>query len=81
MNRAYVNKHLPSFEVVLFLIMYSIIIYIKPPFMYNRDGSLRHFGLGFKKKTVVPAWLVAIVLAVLAYVFMLYYVTIPRLRW
>ena len=59
--------------------MYSTVIYFKPPFIYNRDGSLRNFGLGFKRKTVVPAWLIAIVLAILAYVFVLYYVTIPRL--
>jgi hypothetical protein len=48
--------------------------------MYNEDGSLRQFGIGFQRKTVVPAWLVAIILAILSYLFVLYAST-PMLSW
>jgi hypothetical protein len=40
--------------------------------MYNEDGSLRQFGIGFQRKTVVPAWLVAIIIAILSYLLVLY---------
>jgi hypothetical protein len=46
--------------------------------MYNEDGSLRQFGIGFKRKTVIPAWLVAIIIAILSYLLVLYAST-PRL--
>jgi hypothetical protein len=39
--------------------------------MYNEDGSLRQFGIGFQRKTVVPAWLVAIIIAILSYLLVL----------
>jgi hypothetical protein len=46
--------------------------------MYNDDGSLRQFGIGFHRKTVVPAWLVAIIVAILSYMIVLYAST-PRM--
>ena len=39
----------------------------KPGFMYNSDGSLRQFGVGRKFTTVIPAWLVAILMAIFLY--------------
>ena len=27
---------------------------MKPSFIYEKDGSFRQFGLGYKKKTVIP---------------------------
>jgi hypothetical protein len=47
--------------------------------MYNEDGSFREFGIGYKKKTVVPAWLVAIIVAIFSYLGVLYYLTYPRM--
>jgi len=61
--------------------MYSAILYFKPSFIYNRDGSLRAFGVGFKRKTVIPAWLLAIVLAIVAYLIVLYYVSYPKIMY
>ena len=46
--------------------------------MYNENGSLRQFGIGFQRKTVVPAWLVAIIIAILSYLLVLY-VSTPQL--
>ena len=52
---------------------------IKPGFLYNRDGSLREFGIGYTNKTIVPLWLFSIILGILSYVFVLYYLVYPRL--
>lgn len=51
---------------------------IKPSFIYNDDGSFRRFGLGYKSKTVVPIWFVTILIAILSYLFVLYYITLPK---
>ena len=79
MNRRYILNHLPSVAVILFVLMYSAILYLKPAFIYNRDGSLRTFGIGFKRKTIIPAWLLSIVLAIVAYLIVLYYVAYPKI--
>jgi hypothetical protein len=52
----------------------------KPGFLYNKDGSIKTFGLGYKKKTVVPVWVVAIILAILSYYLVLFFVTLPRFK-
>ena len=81
MNRTFIRKHMTSFAIVVFLIIYSTIIVYRPSFLYNTDGSLREFGVGQSKKTVVPAWLLAIVIGILSYVGVMYYVTSPRLNY
>ena len=79
MNRLFLKKHIVSVSLILFLILYSLVVYVlKPSFLYNNDGSFRQFGLGYKKKTVIPIWLITIILAILSYVFILYYLTIPK---
>lgn len=65
------NKVLAS--VTIFLLVFGIIQILKPSFLYKRDGSLREFGVGYKNKTILPAWLLAIILGILSYIFVLYY--------
>ncbi len=47
----------------------------KPAFLYNTDGSLREFGVGYRNKTILPMWLLSIVLGILIYISLMYYVT------
>jgi hypothetical protein len=61
-----------SFAILLFLIIFSVIHYMKPALIYNEQGGFRHFGLGYKQKTVIPIWIVSIVLAIMCYL-MVYY--------
>jgi hypothetical protein len=35
--------------------------------MYTKEGGFRPFGVGYKHKTVVPIWIVAIILAIFSY--------------
>jgi hypothetical protein len=46
---------------------------MKPSHIYNTDGSLKEFGVGYNKKTFVPLWLVAIFIGILSYFAVLYY--------
>ena len=63
----FVRTHKTSSAILLFSAIFVIVQVIKPSFLYNRDGSLRAFGIGTKNKTVVPMWLVAIILGIMSY--------------
>ena len=62
-----------AFTIILFLIMFSIIHIVKPGLFYNTDGSFREFGVGYRQKTVIPIWIVSIILAILCYLLVLNY--------
>jgi hypothetical protein len=63
----FVRNHVTSSAILLFSAIFILVQVIKPSFLYNRDGSLRAFGIGTKNKTVVPMWLVAIILGIVSY--------------
>lgn len=79
-NQLFIKQHITTFSILVFLAAFATMQAFKPRFMYNDDGSLREFGIGFKRKTVVPAWLVAIIIAILSYLLVLYAST-PLLSW
>ena len=56
-----------SISILLFLFVFLGISWIKPSFIYNQDGSLRQFGVGYRKKTVIPLWLVVFILSIFSY--------------
>ncbi len=79
MNSKFIQKHILISSIFIYLSIYVFILTIKPAFLYNNDGSLREFGVGYKRKTVIPAWLLAIVLGIMSYYSMLYYSSWPKL--
>ena len=48
MNRNYIKRNIIFISILLFLLLYILINYTKPAILYNTDGSLRHFGVGYK---------------------------------
>ncbi len=80
MNNAFIRKHINTFSILIFLVTFLALNYFRPGFLYNKDGSLRKFGLGHKRKTIIPIWLLSIILGILSYLFVLYYITLPKLR-
>ena len=79
MNRTYIRENAPLFAIVLFLIMFVSIQMIKPAFLYNKDGSIREFGVGYRNKTIMPIWLLSLILGILSYLFVMYYIASPKL--
>jgi hypothetical protein len=70
------NNNTVLFSIILFMALYVVISqFIQPRFLYNTNGTLKEFGVGYKNKTVVPMWLFSVVLGILSYLFVLYYVT------
>lgn len=79
-SRNYLRQNIISCSIVVFLFILSIVIYVKPGFLFDHKGCLREFGINSKKRTVIPMWLLCIILSIISYLFVLYYITIPRFR-
>jgi uncharacterized membrane protein YidH (DUF202 family) len=77
MYRKYIRENITLFAIILFIIIFGIIQIIKPACFYNKDGSIREFGIGYKNKTILPIWLLSIILGILCYLCIMYYVSFP----
>lgn len=67
-NQFVSREALSIIAVFIFIILFGIINAFRPSIIYNKDLSFRQFGIGYKNKTVVPIWLMSIILAILVYV-------------
>ena len=73
MFNQYISREaLSIIAIFVFLILFGIINAFRPSIIYNKDLSFRRFGIGYKNKTVIPIWLMSIVLAILVYVLVTY---------
>jgi hypothetical protein len=79
MLRTFTRNNITFVSVLLFIIVFGIVQVLRPAFLYNNDGSIREFGVGYKNKTIMPLWLFSIILGILSYLLVLYYLTYPRL--
>lgn len=66
-NKKALRIYKVQFAIFLFLISFSVFHWIKPSFAYQPNGAYRPFGVGYKHKTVIPIWVVAIVFAIISY--------------
>jgi hypothetical protein len=74
-----IRNNLAGSAILLYVIVFMLVQYMNPSFIYNEDGSLREFGIGYSSKTVFPIWLVAIILGILSYL-TVYYISRPAVR-
>ena len=73
MFNQYISRDaLSIIAVFVFLILFGIVNAFRPSIIYNKDLSFRRFGIGYKNKTVIPIWMLSIVLAILVYVLVTY---------
>ena len=79
MYRGYIRENVTLVSVVIFIIIFGTIQTMKPACFYNRDGSIREFGIGYRNKTIFPIWLLSLCLGILCYLFVMYYVANPRM--
>tara|TARA_B100001059_G_C17839427_1_gene590960 strand:- start:8059 stop:8295 length:237 start_codon:yes stop_codon:yes gene_type:complete len=75
LSKTAMRKNKVAVSILLFIVVYGIFYIAKPAFAYNEDGTLKPFGLGYSNKTVIPAWLVAIILGILCYYLIMVYFT------
>jgi len=74
MTKNYIRENQLLISIILFIIIYGFIQIMKPSCFYNKDGSIREFGIGYRNKTILPIWLLSIVLGILCYLVVIYYV-------
>lgn len=74
MLRTFIRNNITLVSIVIFLIVFGLFQIMNPSFLYNNDGSLRDFGVGYKNKTILPLWLFSIILGILTYICVLYYI-------
>ena len=70
--KPFIYNNLAGAAIILYVIVFMLVQYMNPSFLYNEDGSLREFGIGYSSKTVLPIWLVAIILGILWYLAVYY---------
>lgn len=71
LSKKFIRIYLVHIAIFIFLVSFTIVHLVKPNFLYNEEGGFRPFGVGYKHKTVIPIWLIAIVLAMLSYLLVL----------
>jgi fumarate reductase subunit C len=79
MYRTYIRENITLVSIILFVIIFGTIQVMKPACFYNRDGSIREFGVGYRNKTILPIWLLSLVLGILCYLTVLYYINTPKI--
>ena len=75
-EKSVVRLYKTNYAIAIFLVLFTAFHIWKPSFAYGHDGEFRQFGVGFKNKTVVPIWAVAISLAIFSYLTVLFYLKV-----
>ena len=78
MYRNFIRDNVTLVSIILFITIFSMIQLSKPAFLYNTNGSIREFGVGYKNKTILPIWLLSIVLGIVCYLIVVYYIANPK---
>ena len=76
MHKTYIRENITIISIILFIISFGSIQLMKPSCFYNSDGSMREFGIGYRNKTILPIWLLSLILGILCYLAVLYYANI-----
>ena len=67
------NNNVLFIIFIVYICSYSLIVYIKPSFVYDeKTDTFRQFGVGYKNTTILPLWLISIILAIISYFIVLY---------
>jgi hypothetical protein len=67
MLKQFVIKNINLVSIVVFLILFALVMFIKPSIIFDTNGRPREFGIGYKNKTILPLWLAVIILAIISY--------------
>ena len=73
-----ISKNVTLVSIIIFMSVFSFTQFFKPDFLYNTDNSMREFGIGYKNKTILPIWLLSIVLGSVCYLIVMYYIANPK---
>ena len=66
-------------SILIYLLIISLIIYLKPKMIFTKNGKIKSWGLS-DNKTIYPLGLVVLVIAILCYFFISYYFVLEDLN-
>ncbi len=75
MQKTFARNNKILMSIIIFMSIFVFVNVSKPSFLYNSNGTIREFGVGYRNKTILPLWLFSIVLGILSYILVMYYVT------
>ena len=55
-----------KYALILYIGIITILLIIKPSFMFKKNGKIKEFGVG-KNKTVFPFWLIIFISIIISY--------------
>ena len=79
MLKQFFNKNITLVSIIFFILMFILLIIIKPEIVFTKNGKPRDFGLGYKNKTILPIWLIVIILSIFSYLAVLFYIQFNRI--
>ena len=62
-----ISHHKIQLSIILYTFTIATIWVIKPSILFNENGNLKEFGVNRYHKTVLPFWIVVILISVISY--------------
>ena len=62
-----ISHHKIQLSILLYTFTIATIWVIKPSILFNENGDLKEFGINRFNKTVLPFWIVVILVSVISY--------------
>ena len=75
MSKIFIRQNIHYLSIILYFIIFSILVTSKPAIIFNEDGSIKQFGIGYQNKSVIPMWLTVILVSIFSYLIILYLIT------
>jgi hypothetical protein len=76
LHKRFLIQQKVSFAILLFLLFFGMIHLAKPDLLYFKEGGFRPFGIGYSHKTILPIWIVSIILALFSYILVSWYISV-----
>ena len=75
MSKIFIRQNIHYLSIILYFIIFSILVTSKPAIIFNEDGSIKQFGIGYQNKSVIPMWLTVILVSIFSYLIIFYLIT------
>ena len=69
MINEFIKNNKLAATIIIFVLLFSFIIYLKPEFLFTKNGAIRNFGIGKRNSSIIPIWIVVFILAIFSYLF------------
>jgi|UniRef100_A0A6C0JAI8 hypothetical protein len=77
---SFITQYKLQTAILLYIIILGILVASQPGFLFNRDGTVKQFGLGSQSKTVIPLWFIIIGTGILSYISIMYLSRMSKLN-